>query len=285
MAFSMVTRTTFLLLVNTARTTTRTSLSYTTPSLKISVSPTPKPNSLYARLNPLQPTIRVHMPHTISFKPTFFPLPKNAIPIIRPIKPYRRRQLRFRELLRIRRPHRTGSDDGNVTVDEPLVADQACSLVERRARLRVQGALVPVDIVVPVVRPNMVVELAHLDRMLPAEVFPQLALLLRLVSVVRKMERYDLACDVVGDDGRVVSGLGRGADDVAVGFLWCGGLAGRFAGRFVDAPLAALTILAAVSGALAPGADEGAGVLTGIVGAGFGHGGIGGGFRNELRMM
>ena len=44
-------------------------------------------------------------------------------------------------------------------------------------------------------------------------------------------------------------------------------------------PLAALAVLAAVSGGFAPAAFEGAGVWTGRVGTGFGHAWIQGCFR------
>lgn len=149
-----------------------------------------------------------------------------------------------------------------------LVAYQSRSLIDRQAGLSIESTRVPVDIVIPFVGAQVVVELAHLNGSLPAEVIFQLALFRQLVAQAREVEGLDLAGDVV-EHGRV-GRLRRGAKDVAVCF-WRVGLARCLTGWFVSAPVAFLAGLAAIVGVSAAAAFAGARFRTGGIGADFGH--------------
>ena len=186
--------------------------------------------------------------------PTHLPPRKDLILIIRPIKLHRPRQLHLRELLGVPGRHRPGPHDADIPVDFPRVAHQARGLVGRQARLSTESARVPVDVVIPAVGAEVVVELADFDRSVPAAVVFELALFRELVAEVGQVERLDLARNVV-ENGRVWR-LGRGAEDVAVGFGGVG-LAGCLAVRFVGAPVGLLAVSAAVFGCVASAAFSG----------------------------
>ena len=175
---------------------------------------------------------------------------------MRPVKLHRLGQLRLRELHRVNGPQGTRPDDANVPVDPLPMADQPRGVIARQPRLLVESPRVTVGVVIPPIGAHVVVELADLDRSLPAEVSFELALFRRLAAEVVELERHDLAGDVV-EDGRV-GGLRGGAEDVAVGFRGVG-LTSRLARYFVGAPLTFLAPRAAVSCVLASAAFEGAG--------------------------
>ena len=209
--------------------------------------------------------------------PTHLPLCKDLVLIMRPVKPHSLHQLRLPKLLLVFRSQRARPHDGHVPEDFPLMAHQARGPVGRQARLGVESARVPVDVVVPRVGAGVVVELADLDRSLPAAVAFELALFRGLVAEVGEVEGLDLGRDVVGD-GRCVRGrLGRcGAEDVAVrfgggGVGWTAG--GLAAGGFVGGPVGLLTVSGAVSGTFAPGAFAGAWLRARGIGAHIEHDG------------
>ena len=150
------------------------------------------------------------------------------------------------------------------------MADQARDLVGRQARRGLESARIPVDVVVPPIAAEVVVELADFNASVPSEPLLELAPFSALVAVVGKREGLDLAGDVF-QDGRGWS-VRRGAKDIAVGF-WGGiGLAGCFAGRFVSAPVASLAFGAAVFGSLACTARVSAQVRTRGIETGFRYG-------------
>lgn len=117
----------------------------------------------------------------------------------------------------------------------------------------------------------MVVELADFDGCLSAEVIFELALFRDFVAEVGEGERLDVVGK--GVEGGGVWSMGRGAEDVAVGFQRCVGLrlACCFACCFVGAPVG---FWAAVFCGFAAAAFAGAGVGAWWVGAGVGHDGV-----------
>lgn len=217
--------------------------------------------------NPSPSTRYPKRPHAA----THLSLGKDLTLIVRPIKLHRLDQLHFRNLLSVLGPERTRPHNPHVPVDLFLMAHQPRGLVGRQAGFGFESARVTVDVVVPLIGAEVVVELADFDRTIPAEVSLELALFRGLVAEVGQVEGLDLAGDVVEDGG--VGGLRRGAEDVAVGF-WCVRLASCLTCRFVGSPLAFLALLTAVFGTFASAAHASAGFRTRRVGADLRHDGI-----------
>lgn len=90
------------------------------------------------------------------------------------------------------------------------MAHEPRRLIDRQARVLVEGARVPVGVVIPAILSPVVVELAHLHRPLPTELPFELALLLDLVAQVGQVEGHDVGGDIVEVED------GRGVEDVAV---------------------------------------------------------------------
>lgn len=203
--------------------------------------------------------------------PTHLSLGKDLVLIIGLIKLHRLSQLHLREVLRVLGPHRTRPYNANVPIDLLLMAYQPRDLVGRQARIGLESACIPVDVVVPLIGAQVVVELADFGGSSPSKVLFELALFCRFVAEIGKIEGLDLAGDGV-KDGRVWS-LRCGAEDIAIGFWGCVGLAGCFTGRFVRTPVASLTAVATVFGSLACTALVSACFRTGGIGTDVGHAG------------
>lgn len=202
--------------------------------------------------------------------PTHLSLGKYLVLVIRLIKLHSLCQLHLRELLRILRPHWTRPYNANIPVDLLLMAYQTRCLVGGQARLGVESACFAVDVVIPLVGAEMVVELADFHGPSPSKALFKLTLFCELVAEVGKIEGLNLVGNVVKDEG--VWSLRRGAEDVAIGFWWCVGLAGCLTGCFVSTPVASLAALAAVFGTLACAALVSACFRTRWIGADVGHG-------------
>ena len=145
-----------------------------------------------------------------SRKPALLTFMENLRFIVRFVELHRLAQLPLREVLGCVRPRRPRPYDCNITLHF-LVAHQA-----RRLVLRLRRPVLPVDVVVPAIRALVVVEFAKFCGVLPSKTRLQLAHFAHLVAIAVKVERLDLACDVLKRRG---TGVWFGADQEAIVLL------------------------------------------------------------------